>query len=322
MPVKQCEVCNEPFKARLTVVRTCSPSCRSTLIAAERGLGRLTEKNCVICNEPFSVTADKKAQQTCSTACGYKMRVSKRLCSIPVSCATCRQPFEVPPNRFKAGSGRYYCSMQCLYDRNKALMTRLCEACSKPFTTPPSQIFVRTCSTECGYKIRSQSWEKEKIKLNCGYCGKSFEEHESRAGRRIYCSTECRDASPILKAMRARQISGEENPSWKGGVTIAAISASGRRYLRAQRHKEIEKGVRRKRAREQATPAWANREKILFFYAEAQRLTRETGMVHHVDHIVPLTSKFVCGLHVEHNLQILPATVNLRKHNRTWPDMP
>ena len=65
-----------------------------------------------------------------------------------------------------------------------------------------------------------------------------------------------------------------------------------------------------------ATPAWANQEAIQAIYAEAARLTRETGIPHEVDHIYPLQSDIVCGLHCETNLQILTKTENLRKGNR------
>jgi hypothetical protein len=79
--------------------------------------------------------------------------------------------------------------------------------------------------------------------------------------------------------------------------------------------------VARRRAK-LVTPIWANKSEINKFYAEAKRLERETGIKHHVDHIVPLNSELVCGLHVEWNLQVIPAKENVLKRNLAWPDMP
>jgi hypothetical protein len=64
------------------------------------------------------------------------------------------------------------------------------------------------------------------------------------------------------------------------------------------------------------TPKWADHEAMKQFYLCAKRMEAATGIKHHVDHIVPLQGRDVCGLHVEANLQVLPANVNLRKADR------
>ena len=75
--------------------------------------------------------------------------------------------------------------------------------------------------------------------------------------------------------------------------------------------------VRAKHFRQKnATPTWANKDKIKEIYAKAADLTLETGIKHEVDHIVPLTNDLVCGLHVEHNLRVITLNENRKKHNK------
>jgi 5-methylcytosine-specific restriction endonuclease McrA len=60
-------------------------------------------------------------------------------------------------------------------------------------------------------------------------------------------------------------------------------------------------------------PETADNEKILWFYKESERLTEETGIIHHVDHIVPISKG---GLHHQDNLQVLTKKENLSKGNK------
>lgn len=73
------------------------------------------------------------------------------------------------------------------------------------------------------------------------------------------------------------------------------------------------------------TPEWltdAHYEEIKTTYEFAAKITEETGVLHHVDHIVPLCGRTVSGLHVPWNLSVITAKDNLRKNNTTWPDKP
>lgn len=65
-----------------------------------------------------------------------------------------------------------------------------------------------------------------------------------------------------------------------------------------------------------ATPRWVDHNKIILIYAESKRITTETGIQHHVDHIIPIQGKLVCGLHVHTNLRIIEAVENLSKNNK------
>ncbi len=74
--------------------------------------------------------------------------------------------------------------------------------------------------------------------------------------------------------------------------------------------------ARRRASKKNATVAWANDLLIQEIYELAQSRSLATGIPHEVDHFYPLQSDVVCGLHVEHNLQVITATANHSKGNR------
>ena len=86
---------------------------------------------------------------------------------------------------------------------------------------------------------------------------------------------------------------------------------------KAQKQMRVRK---RQAAKLQRTPSWANDQLIAAYYLEAKRLEELTGIQFHVDHIIPLQGELVSGLHVETNLQLLPAHENQGKSNRFDPE--
>ena len=89
-----------------------------------------------------------------------------------------------------------------------------------------------------------------------------------------------------------------------------------KRYYLANKDKyNSYSGLRSSRVR-QATPPWADTAAILAVYEQRLILSQSTGVLYHVDHIIPLHHPLVCGLHVEYNLQIITAEENLRKSNK------
>lgn len=89
-----------------------------------------------------------------------------------------------------------------------------------------------------------------------------------------------------------------------------------KQYSKENPDKVRAQAARRRARRLSGTPKWANKFIIDEIYDLAQKRQVATGVKHHVDHIVPLSSDYVCGLHCEQNLQILTAADNLIKSNR------
>jgi 5-methylcytosine-specific restriction endonuclease McrA len=75
----------------------------------------------------------------------------------------------------------------------------------------------------------------------------------------------------------------------------------------------------RRRKHRQATPPWLTRRQkaeIRQLYQIAITMSKTTGEQYVVDHIVPLRSDTVCGLHVPWNLRVITQEENLKKSNK------
>ena len=111
----------------------------------------------------------------------------------------------------------------------------------------------------------------------------------------------------LAKRTAAQRKWREENPE--------AMKLARAEWAAANPHKAAEICRARQARKAQACPAWVDREALAKFYKLARDMTRETGVKHCVDHIVPLKNKIVCGLHVPANLQVITVSENARKGN-------
>ena len=131
------------------------------------------------------------------------------------------------------------------------------------------------------------------------------------------------DPEPIRQADRLKRKANlalfreRDKKRWENGKADKQSA-----WLKEDRKKRpwiyTERARARKRKVRQATPPWLTkdqRDEIIAVYKKAAELSLD-GLLHHVDHIVPLTGDNVCGLHVPWNLQAIPAHENMSKGNK------
>lgn len=192
---------------------------------------------------------------------------------------------------------------------------KLCRSCS---TDKPRDMFTRSKKTKDGlqsyckscYAARAAAHRMKNPELVKANCKKSKDANRDKIAetKRRY-----RAANPE-KVKEARRISYAKNRESE----LARASE----YKKENRHIIRPLVAKRMASKFKATPGWFDKAASDAMYEQAAEFEKLTGFSWHVDHIVPLQSDLVCGLHWHGNMQVISASQNQSKSNRHWPDMP
>lgn len=192
----------------------------------------------------------------------------------------------------------------------------------------------KTCSA-CGIPKPLADYHKDKTKKHgvsstCKPCAKSRSSDWYKANTERALKS-CKDRYPQVREQRLKGMREwrERNPDRKQEIdrhwrtnNRDRKRENWREWKSKNPHKGAKESSLRRAAKRNATPSWANHDVIAELFLEAARLTKQTGIKYHVDHIVPLKSEIVCGLHWEGNMRVITGAENISKSNRYWPDMP
>jgi hypothetical protein len=118
--------------------------------------------------------------------------------------------------------------------------------------------------------------------------------------------------------LREQQRASEMSRKWYSeNKRRKAKTMKENRLIKAADHRR--RAMERFHHTKRAKPKWCDDEAVAQVYRQAQLASLVFGLPHHVDHIIPLRGKLVCGLHVHNNLQILDVWDNCSKGNSYDP---
>ncbi len=89
-----------------------------------------------------------------------------------------------------------------------------------------------------------------------------------------------------------------------------------KRWRKRNRGKTNAYTAHRRASIKNATPLWSEVTKINIIYEKCIELNKKWNTTFQVDHIIPILSPQVCGLHCWDNLQLLEASLNNKKNNK------
>lgn len=168
----------------------------------------------------------------------------------------------------------------------------------------------RALRASAGYTEAQRLKRQIKMQEDPAYAKQERAYERARSVRR---RSEQRDSlNAQARARHAARMVGDED--YRKGKASNAL-----RWVKSNPSKAVANVMRRDAQNLRAVPAWADKAKIQAIY-DLAAANRAAGIECEVDHIVPLRSPHVCGLHVHQNLQLLTPLSNRTKGNRHWPD--
>jgi len=165
-------------------------------------------------------------------------------------------------------------------------------------------------------------WNSRNPEKGATYCAKWRERNPGAQGAADAAWYKANRAKKLAADKARREVNIEAFLQRERESYVRNKEAKKERHRRwAQENPDRIRGyaARRREAIKQQTPPWLTDddiEAIIAVYRKAKTIEFHTGEPHHVDHIVPLKGRRVCGLHVPWNLQCLPKLQNLSKSNK------
>ena len=156
---------------------------------------------------------------------------------------------------------------------------------------------------------------REELRSDCKACrviaGKAYYANNQTRQRQLQQQNYERTREERVRKMQEYHTANREQ-----------ILARKSRYYGENVARFLAANAKRRAQEKSAAPGW-DPELDEFVMSEAFELAKlraaAFGGEWHVDHIVPLRAKTVCGLHNAFNVQVVPAKYNLRKNNRFNP---